>query len=95
MTHSQGLIRRRVLFTGHVQGVGFRYRTVHVARQFAVTGFVRNLDDGRVELVCESQHSEGERFLAAVQAEMEGYIRDVQVETSPARGEFQEFGVRG
>ena len=40
-------------FSGHVQGVGFRYTTRSVASRFAVTGYVRNLPDGRVELVAE------------------------------------------
>ena len=44
---------KRVLFQGHVQGVGFRYATHGLAQRFAVAGYVRNLADGRVELVAE------------------------------------------
>jgi acylphosphatase len=43
--------RRRVLYTGHVQGVGFRFTVRELAQRFAVTGFVRNLSNGKVELV--------------------------------------------
>ena len=46
-------VRRRVLFSGRVQGVGFRYTTEAVASRFQVTGWVRNVRDGRVELVAE------------------------------------------
>ena len=42
---------RRIIFHGRVQGVGFRYTTHRIARGFPVTGFVRNLTDGTVELV--------------------------------------------
>ena len=52
--------------TGRVQGVGFRYQTEHVARSFDVTGYVRNLADGRVELMAEGDRDEVCRFLAAV-----------------------------
>ncbi|MBL8829940.1 MAG: acylphosphatase, partial [Planctomycetaceae bacterium] len=46
-------IRRRVLFHGRVQGVGFRVTTRSIAQRFAVTGWVRNLPDGSVELLAE------------------------------------------
>jgi acylphosphatase len=94
MTSREGRSRRRVLYSGHVQGVGFRYQTLHVAHDFAVDGFVRNLADGRVELVVEGETSELDRFLASVHAEMEDFIADVQVERSLANGEFRGFEVR-
>ncbi len=87
-------IRWTVRFSGHVQGVGFRYTAVSVARGFAVTGYVRNTRDGRVELVAEGEPSEVERFVQAVQDEMGGCVRDRQVITGPAAGEFADFGVR-
>ena len=46
-----------VYFTGHVQGVGFRYAAMQVAREFEVSGFVRNLTDGRVLVEIEGQAS--------------------------------------
>ena len=45
--------QREVYYQGRVQGVGFRYAVRSLARRFAVDGFVRNLSDGRVELVAE------------------------------------------
>ncbi len=48
----------RLLMSGRVQGVGFRYTAKGVAQRFAVTGFVRNLSDGRVELVVEGDAAE-------------------------------------
>ena len=50
--------RIEVYFSGHVQGVGFRYRTHQAASQFDVKGFVMNLPDGRVQLVAEGTKSE-------------------------------------
>jgi acylphosphatase len=72
--------RRRILFSGRVQGVGFRATCRSVARGFAVSGFVRNLPDGRVELVSEGDPAEIDGFLAAIQAEMDFFIADIHAE---------------
>ena len=52
------MIRRTSHFSGHVQGVGFRYTVADVAEDFDVRGYVRNLPDGRVELVAEGDEAE-------------------------------------
>jgi acylphosphatase len=75
--------RRHVWFSGRVQGVGFRYTCQTLARGFDVTGFVRNLPDGRVELVAEANPSQLEAFLATIQEEMSPYIRDIVTQTEP------------
>lgn len=86
-------VRRWVFFTGRVQGVGFRYTTRQVAQDFAVTGFVRNLPDGRVELVAEGTPSELGRFLDAVHDAMAGNIRHTEVREQSATGQFESFDV--
>lgn len=88
-----GLQRRTVYYTGRVQGVGFRYTARSVAQGFAVTGMVQNLDDGRVLLIAEGTPSELDRFLAQVYEQMNRYIRKVDVSTSAATGEFDDFGI--
>lgn len=86
--------RREVLFSGRVQGVGFRYTTREVARRFAVTGFVTNLPDGRVRLVAEGKPAELDRFVQAVSEAMERYIGHVETERLPVAGEFADFSIR-
>lgn len=86
--------RRTVHFSGHVQGVGFRYTTVAVARRFAVSGYVQNLSDGRVVLVAEGETAELDRCLAELEATMEGYVRESQLTISQPTGEFSGFQVR-
>jgi len=75
--------RRRVVFSGRVQGVGFRFTCRSLARGFDVAGFVRNLADGRVELVAEGEPSELDAFLQAIHREMDGYIRGVATDWEP------------
>ncbi len=87
-------MRRTVWFAGCVQGVGFRYTTRAVAAGFRVTGYVRNLADGRVEVVVEGESGEIDRFLHAVQEAMRGFIRSMEHVDGPATGEFADFGIR-
>jgi acylphosphatase len=75
--------RRRVYFSGRVQGVGFRYTCQALAYRFDVAGFVRNLADGRVELVAEGEAVELDRFIDAIELEMSSYIRHTTSETEP------------
>ena len=88
---SQKSIRRTTYFSGYVQGVGFRYTTVALASRFPVTGTVRNLSDGRVELVAEGTEPDLERFQQAVVENMKTYISDVSNADTLATGEFTTF----
>ncbi|MFI5454076.1 MAG: acylphosphatase [Isosphaerales bacterium] len=89
------LVRRRVTFSGRVQGVGFRFTCMAVARGFAVAGYVRNLADGRVELAAEGGSSVLDDFLNAIQLEMSAYITDVTTESlSPGSDPFTGFSIR-
>ena len=72
------IFHETVHFSGHVQGVGFRYTTRQVAKEFEVTGAVENLADGRVKLEVEGQGAEIDAFVQAVQERLEGYIRQVE-----------------
>jgi acylphosphatase len=88
------VIRREVLYRGHVQGVGFRLTTERLARPLGVTGFVRNMADGRVELVAEGERSEVERLLAAVDEQLGHYVREMKTDERPATGQFADFCIR-
>ena len=82
-------------FSGYVQGVGFRFTTVHIARRFQkIGGYVRNLPDGRVELVAEGPEEDVERFVAQVRKEMSSYIRSADLTRTQATGEFAGFSIK-
>lgn len=82
------MVRYTVHFAGRVQGVGFRYNTVDVARRFPVAGTVQNLPDRRVRLVAEGEPADLDAFLTALQQRMAGHIRETLLDRSPATGEF-------
>jgi acylphosphatase len=88
------LQQREVYYSGHVQGVGFRYTVRSLAVQFSVTGYVRNVPNGQVQLVVEGDRSETLQFLDAIRKEMSYYIQDVREMTRPATGKFLSFEIR-
>ena len=87
-------IRRRVLFHGRVQGVGFRYTTASIARRYPVVGFVRTLPDGSVELVAEAEASVLDQFLADLASEFAGNIRQQVVQEATRDELFARFEIR-
>jgi len=80
-------------FEGHVQGVGFRYQTVGVAKGFEVTGYVRNLVDGRVHLYVEGEESEVVAFQTEVASELNSYIRETEIKTKNGARSCQNFRI--
>ena len=87
--------RRHVFYRGRVQGVGFRATAWHLARRFAVAGFVRNLDDGRVELVAEGRPGEVAAFLDALAGEFGDLVRGADSRVEPPGGEpLEDFSIR-
>ena len=86
--------RMHVFYSGRVQGVGFRYTAKTTVMGFEVTGVVRNLPDGRVELIAEGDRPELEAFREAIRdSGLGGFIRDEQVQWQTATGEFKGFEI--
>ncbi|MBI1336588.1 MAG: acylphosphatase [Phycisphaera sp.] len=82
------MIRYTLHFSGHVQGVGFRYTTRQIAQGHRVAGYVMNLPDRRVELVVEGEEPDIRAFVNEVKTTMSGHIRSTTEDRSPATGEF-------
>ena len=86
--------RLHILYSGRVQGVGFRYGIRQVAHGFEVTGIVRNLPDGRVELVAEGDRAELEAFQQTIRdSEAGGFIRQEEARWTEAKNEFRGFEI--
>jgi acylphosphatase len=85
------MIARQVFYEGRVQGVGFRFSVKQIARGFDVVGWVRNLEDGRVEMQCSGEPQEVEDFLEAiVESQLKAHVRNVTTMPIPPL-----TGVRG
>ncbi len=86
--------RLHVLFSGQVQGVGFRFKVCHIAERFFVTGFVRNLGNGDVELIAEGTESALSDFIYDIRnSPLKRYIVQDRVTWKTATGEFDRFEV--
>jgi acylphosphatase len=83
-----------VFYSGHVQGVGFRYTAKSVAAGFEVSGTVCNLSDGRVTLTAEGEREELEAFRAAIRdSGLKHFIHDENVTWSTAQNKFRGFEI--
>jgi acylphosphatase len=85
----------QVFYEGNVQGVGFRWSVRNVAKGFDVTGSVRNLRDGRVELQAAGDEEEVRAFLEAIlQSELRAHIKKHSENPSPNPPAFRGFEIR-
>lgn len=86
---------KNVFYSGRVQGVGFRYSTKRIASGFEVTGWVKNLPDGRVELLAQAlEIDELEAFLTDIQQSSLGsHIRGCEVATIAAQPNLRGFSI--
>lgn len=85
-------VRAHIFVSGFVQGIGFRFSLTRQARKLGVSGWVRNLPDGRVEAIFEGEKDKVEQILAFTKrgpifAKVEG----LQVEWLEYQGEFNDF----
>ncbi len=87
--------RLHIVYAGRVQGVGFRYTAESVALPLKLAGWVRNLPDGCVEIVCEGPEGRLKQFVDEIRAgPMQPYIREARVQWEAATGEFDRFEIR-
>ena len=85
----------QVCYEGRVQGVGFRYTARRIASGFDVSGYVRNLPDGRVELLASGEPAEVDDFLAALRdSELAGHIEIEQPSEVPPPAGLRGFEIR-
>lgn len=82
-------------FSGHVQGVGFRYQVISIAKGFELTGYIKNLNDGRVELLAEGEETEVIAFIEVVESELDVFIKSTEKETGFRLRQYANFSIIG
>ncbi|MBL9133233.1 MAG: acylphosphatase [Verrucomicrobiaceae bacterium] len=88
------MIARKVFFTGRVQGVGFRYSTKQIASGFDVCGWVRNMQDGRVELQTQGDADEVDSFLEDIQrSNLGSFIKEREVLVAAVQPGLRGFSI--
>ena len=88
------MIRRRIIYGGRVQGVGFRFSAIRAASNHNVAGFVRNMANGKVEVEVEGTKKEIVAFMEELADYMSGNIRDVNFQDMKVSGSYHRFEIR-
>lgn len=87
-------LRKKVIFKGYVQGVGFRYTTLRISKEYNVSGFVKNLPDRSVLLVAEGEKGEVDGLIKEIRGRKDMNIRSANEVSEPETGEFTSFEIQ-
>ena len=83
-----------IIFSGTVQGVGFRFFTRNLAIRHKIKGWVMNLSDGRVKLLAQGEKEDLDCFLYNVKEEFKRYINDYILQERDASGDYEDFKIK-
>lgn len=81
-------------FSGRVQGVGFRFTVREVSDSLGISGWAKNLKDGRVEVVAEAEEELLHQLLTKINEYLSNYITDSEITWHNVTGEFSGFAIR-
>lgn len=84
---------KHIIFAGRVQGVGFRFTAHHIANRHQLTGFVRNLPDGTVEMTAQGAADDIDGCVEDIKASFAGYIRETKIEEMPSDQRYTDFRI--
>ncbi len=93
MNEKPEITRFRIVYSGRVQGVGFRWQVKNVSESFGVTGFVRNLSDGTVELWVEGEKAEVREMIDAVELKLRDYWHSKVVDEREGEPHYEDFSI--
>lgn len=86
-------IAKYISFRGRVQGVGFRYTASRIAKRYELTGFVKNMPDGSVEMLAQGVIEDVEACIEDICESFNGYIRDKKIAELPIDTRLKEFEI--
>lgn len=81
-------IRKHFIFHGNVQGVGFRYTACCTARNYGISGWVKNLDDGSVEMEAEGRPADIDALVHSLEQLRWGYVEHIDSKIIPIHGDY-------
>jgi acylphosphatase len=84
---------KHIIFTGRVQGVGFRFTAFNIANRHQLTGFVRNLPDGNVEMFAQGPTQTIDNCIRDIEEEFSSYIRETEIEEIPPNPQYKDFKI--
>lgn len=84
---------KHIIFTGRVQGVGFRFTAFHTANRYKLTGFVRNSPDGTVEMLAQGFSKDIDDCIREIKKSFPGYLRETKIEEVPQNPQYTDFKI--
>lgn len=90
----QSITRRHIVFSGNVQGVGFRYRAYHAAQSLRLTGWVRNEWDGTVEMEVQGSPDSINKMIGMINQGTFVLIENIDMKTIPVDEQERDFRIR-
>ena len=86
-------IAKHIIFSGRVQGVGFRFTAQRIAERYGLTGFVRNLPNGTVEMFAQGDANDVAQCLRDIGEAFAGYVRDAKIEDASPNARYDGFSI--
>ena len=87
------MVAKHIIFTGRVQGVGFRFTAYNIAHRHQLTGFVRNLFDGTVEMLAQGRPEDIDGCIRDIKESFADYIREARIEETPHDPQHTDFKI--
>ncbi len=84
---------RHIIFIGRVQGVGFRFTAFDIANRYQLTGLVRNLPDGNVEMIAQGPADDIADCLGDIKESFADYIRETKIEEIAFNPKYKDFKI--
>ena len=89
------ILKAHIYFKGRVQGVGFRYMTQRFAKNLGLVGWVKNLPDGRVEILAQGEKNKIQNLLDELNNHFKGHIQDCQADMHEGLDSYKNFEIVG
>ncbi len=86
-------VAKHIVFTGRVQGVGFRFTSLRAANRYGLTGQVRNLPNGGVEMIAQGRSDDIDDCIREIQESLSGYITETEVEEIGFDSQYNDFKI--
>ena len=87
------MVAKNVIFSGRVQGVGFRFTVHRIAGRFQLRGWVKNLPDGNVEMLAQGPEVDVDGCISDIQESFSGYVRNTKITEVPVDPRYSDFKI--
>ena len=87
------MVAKHIIFAGRVQGVGFRFTAHRMANRHQLTGFVRNLPDGTVEMLAQGPAEDIDDCVQDIKEDFAGYLREAKIQEIPPDPRYTDFKI--